>query len=326
MILCSLVYAVGTALSLIPVRAFVPRQVTVASVIVAPAQFHRSIRHIGYSTLETTKALATTSAETTTLTFSTIHECQSEPIPSEHKEAFVQYFSQLEFRKIFFSRGGQREVEELLDDTLRDYWEEKARQWDPPLQFPNIEQDRVIITDASLKFPGLTVTSRSCSGLKEQPEAKREGSPQYDLLLIAEITFATGLPPMVWIFNKLTGNRGTTSVNDSPATSTDQLSPTPSKIKGNVALVDSDDGSSFVIRNKVDLQIIITFPRFLLRILPGSKEKTESQGSAACLKSISKEMKESVDAAYADFHSTRRIQFPVPDFLSATLERSVGSS
>lgn len=228
-----------------------------------------------FLTLQTHPRHALTLAETKeTLTFSVDYTLISDPIPAERKEEFLNLFQTNEICKSLLSAGGKRNVREsTLSPVFERYWDEIS---------PGRDADsKLFFTDTDSKFPGLTLLSTICNGCNlVQDEA---GRPKYEFVVLAEKQSVSGAPPVVWLFNKLTG--------DSRKNSGD-FQKTVNAITSVASIVDC--GDSIALQFVVDVKIYVVFPRSLLKILPTSKEKMEEQGSASMRAAIVKDIDDAV--------------------------------
>jgi hypothetical protein len=66
----------------------------------------------------------------------------------------------------------------------------------------------------------------------------------------------------------------------------------------------SEDGKTVKFKTEAFLEVQVSFPAFLLKLLPSSKEKVETQGSEAVKKALKRDISVAVDkfrAAWVDF-------------------------
>ena len=104
------------------------------------------------------------------------------------------------------------------------------------------------------------------------------------MTLIGEERTVKGLPPVVWIFNKLTG-AGTSGGEGGSTT----------KSLTTVRYEITDD-SKVVFQTDSFLSVTVKFPAVLLKILPTNKEKAEERGGKAITKAIRKDLEDSMKA------------------------------
>ena len=229
-----------------------------------------------------------------TLTFNADLELISDAVPSEHKEEFARFFGQKDCRDLFLSAGGTRPVKELSMDEadLINLWKESCEHWGSSM-LPE-DDDIIVAVETSIRFPGLTLVTHTCSGVKAH--TKEDGSVNYDMVLIGERNEPRGLAAMVWIFNQLTGNESKPKDR--------YLTPT-AKALVKISIVEKDD--SYAVKYHMDFQIDIEFPKVLLRILPTSKEKMEEQGSSSVRKTLTKDVIQALDAVCSKFQHNQSV-------------------
>lgn len=154
------------------------------------------------------------------------------------------------------------------------------------IKVANVNEDdkKMLQISTSMNFPGLRVSSSNVFGAKL---VKMEGDdekttttlPEIQMTLINSMQSVDGLPPSVWLYNKLTGASSDSYKKDSRSTSSYSIV----KVKPI-----SDD--QFVFTSFAQIEVNVKFPSTLIKILPVSVEKLEEQGSNAMQKSIEKEL------------------------------------
>jgi len=155
------------------------------------------------------------------------------------------------------------------------------------------------VVDTQVSFPGLTLVTSTVSGIKEIRN-ERNILEAFEVFLIAEKSKPKGAAPIVWMYNKLTGNDKREHGVFQP--------PKQAKAKSLIGSTKLDDGS-LALSFKLDMQITIEFPAILLKILPTSKEKVEEEGSASVLKTMSKDIEMAMIAAYDKFmEQSKKVQ------------------
>ena len=230
-----------------------------------------------------------TSSNKETLVFRGDLNLSSEPLPKSTAKADVASFLlRPEIRNSLLSSGGTRPVEEVpRNPELDELW----------IKFCNKEYgaqhkpqpgDSILACDTVIKFPGLKMVNRVFNGVKCSVDPD-SGIPTYSFFLIGERQSVTGLPPVVFVFNKLTGadKKG------------DSLEPS-GVAKSTLSVKENTDGN-MVFNFVADIQIKIEFPALLLKILPTTKEKAEAQGSKSILKAIYKAVDDSTKSLYDAF-------------------------
>eukprot|EP00568_Trieres_chinensis_P000723 CAMPEP_0183299174 /NCGR_PEP_ID=MMETSP0160_2-20130417/5973_1 /TAXON_ID=2839 ORGANISM="Odontella Sinensis, Strain Grunow 1884" /NCGR_SAMPLE_ID=MMETSP0160_2 /ASSEMBLY_ACC=CAM_ASM_000250 /LENGTH=322 /DNA_ID=CAMNT_0025461367 /DNA_START=25 /DNA_END=993 /DNA_ORIENTATION=- len=148
-----------------------------------------------------------------------------------------------------------------------------------------------------VQFPGLKVVTDSYIGTKLiMPTDAESGDPEYEFTLIKDEPKALGPKPLVWVFNRLTGAGGKAEGDDK-----EQTVHSLSRLR-----VKSDEGGNngATLTMNSFLEIDVTFPTILLKILPVSKEKAEEQGSKSIQNVVEKDIGPSVERfreAYMDW-------------------------
>ena len=130
------------------------------------------------------------------------------------------------------------------------------------------------VTTSGIQFPGLKILSVATIGAKLIEDDG--GYPVHEFTLVKDTIKAEGPRPIRFIFNKLTATRD----EEAKEQTTHSLTRTTAKSAG---------GDKLVFTSSSYLEVDVTFPKVLLRILPVSKEKAEEQGSQSILKTIEKD-------------------------------------
>jgi hypothetical protein len=160
-------------------------------------------------------------------------------------------------------------------------WKEKCKVLGAVL--PNKEDSILEVESRGLAFPGLEVRSTATVGVK-YVEREQGSTPRHEFVLLGTREQAKGFPPVVWIYNKLTGaDPKNPGKGNSNAKSLSTVS--YERIDGNV-----------VFRTNAFLEIGITFPKVLLKILPGDKATIEEKASSSVQKSLEKDVFQSMRA------------------------------
>ena len=149
--------------------------------------------------------------------------------------------------------------------------------------------DTILVADNVIQFPGLQLTNEVYNGVKRVVDPST-GLPTYKFFLIGEERSISGLPPVVYMFNTLTG------ANKKKSNSLETQAVAISTFR-----VTKNGGGSLLFTFEVSFRIVLVFPALLLKILPLSKEKTESQGSASVSHTLSKSVEDSIKSLYDTF-------------------------
>lgn len=207
---------------------------------------------------------------------------QSKSLPVVCEERLSKFFRTPSFRNLLVSGGGERLVEDLpLTETLMENWTEKCKSLGASL--PDKGDSILAVESRGVEFPGLKVKSIATVGVKYM-EQNQGTSPRHEFVLLATQEEAKGLPPMVWIYNKLTGADQKKDGKDA------------SNAKSLSTVSYETNNGSVVFRTKAFLQIGITFPKVLLKILPGDKATIEEKASSSIQKTLEKDVVQSMKA------------------------------
>jgi len=203
---------------------------------------------------------------------------ESSALPYTSKDDVISFFKSSQNRNMFITAGGKRECQRqsLTPEILRDWTEICRKEGMAP---PDETDEVFVVKTGGVQFPGLTLEASAIMGVKLTEDGT---DPKYVVTMIGDERKAKGLPPVVYIFNKLTGGG---SKNGSSA----NLSFTD-------IVCEFIDGDEPKVVFKTDTRFVITvkFPAFLMKILPTNKEKAEEQGSQAIKKAVSKDVEASM--------------------------------
>lgn len=216
------------------------------------------------------------------------YECSG--VPFSPNDDVFEFLSQDDQRNCLVTAGNQRDCKEIkgVDQSIMDLW--KARASDLNAAMPTDKDSVVTVKTSGINFPGLSLESNAIIGCKLIAGEEREGSdtisfPMYEFTLITDEQQVSGAPPVVWIYNKLTG--ANTNNEEKKSNKKAPLSLT--------RVVCFEKEGTLVFQTNASLVIEVAFPKFLLRILPTTKEKAEEQGSAAVTKTLKKDITAAMD-------------------------------
>lgn len=208
----------------------------------------------------------------------------SNPLPKTSDVKLVEFFRASASRNLLLNGGGERPCNEVeITPELLDDWRNRCVSLgacEPD------EQDSVLeVVSRGIQFPGFRVKSVATVGVKYvQNNVDDEDSlptPRHEFVLLKNDQTASGLPPAVWIYKKLTGadsNKDNSNFKSLSTVSYEQ--------KGDVV----------VFRTDAFLCIGITFPKFLLRILPSDKHIIEEKAGKSIQKTLDKDVSQSMQA------------------------------
>lgn len=212
---------------------------------------------------------------------------RSNPVPFKSIESITEFFKVAKHRNLLATAGGKRPLE-VIEPTpgLLKIWENACD--GVGSTYPN-ENDVVLkVKTGGIDFPGIKVTSVVKIGAKLIEPENPDENVRYEFTSLGDERSVTGLRPVVWIFEKLSGGDGG---KDGGSTTTKSLTKfTFEQVKGEKVVFSSD---SF-------LSVVVNFPSILLKILPTTKEKAEENGG----KSIAKVLEKDVEAAINTFEET----------------------
>ena len=208
---------------------------------------------------------------------------KSKPIPLT--KDMNKFFESEKTKQILLGGGKQAAIERINDDevlnNLNALWEKRCQSFSEAL-LPSIEEGDAIysVPTSDMKFPGLTLSSKSLIGTKIITDTDEKTFPQYQFVLIKDETFPRGSKIVLWIYNKLTGN-------DKVNRDENSTQKVESFTRVSVQEISESEG---IFTLNASLNITVEFPSLLLKILPVSKEKAEQQGSESVMKLLDKEL------------------------------------
>lgn len=221
----------------------------------------------------------------------------TEPIPMpDNMQALDDFFLKEEHRNLLFFRNEARNVPNPTAEQMRKWLEEASKVGDG--DFGGIltrDQNQVIQMKAPLSFPGLSLLTESTIGarllLPGQANTNVE-YPEFQFTLLDSHLTAKGPAPLVWLFNKLTKYRDSTS--------------SFTRVRAmNAGGVNCD---KIVFTTEARLETRIHIPSVVLKLLPVDVYKFEQQGSAAVQKLLEKELEPALlgfQDAYLKWISTK---------------------
>jgi len=213
---------------------------------------------------------------------------ESEPAPVTSQEAMLHFFRDNVNRNCLVSAGNTREAHTTpTTDDLLQRWKERASSLGA--EEPEASDTIVSVRIGGMQFPGVQLESISLIGTKLLAPPPSNDLPSYEFVLIQDKREATGLPPLVWIYNTLTGKGEKDREKDT----------TPRSLS-RVTIQRKDHGKSVTFKIVTFLEIRVNFPVILLSILPVKKEKAEAQGSEA----VSTVLRKDLDRAMRTFRDT----------------------
>ena len=209
---------------------------------------------------------------------------QSNPLPIQSEHALKEFFQRTSYRNLLISGGGERPVEgvDATKDLLHS-WNAQCKSLGAML--PDFENDSIIsVVSRGIQFPGLTVESTATIGIKYidvDGQTTQATTPRHEFVLLSTKEKARGLPPVVWIYNKLTGANQNKDNSNAKSLSTINY------------FIEND---KVIFQTKAFLRIGVTFPKMLLKILPGDKDTIEQKAGVSIQKALLKDVTQSMEA------------------------------
>jgi hypothetical protein len=220
------------------------------------------------------------SAEKETLNFIANIETASTPLDSVSTDVLAEFLKTTVCRNHFLSAGGTSKCVEIDWTTeLEDLWRGTCARF--CLDTLPCEGDAIVVGETCLQFPGLKLVNNVYTGVKL---VEGDNLPSYSFLLIGERRQVYGPPPLVWLFNQMTGNS---------AEEDNVVKPSNTRVLSILSISDASNSPCFTF--VCNAEVIVEFPKFLLKILPASKEKIEEQGTASIKKAIERDISKAVN-------------------------------
>lgn len=234
----------------------------------------------------TTRQFASTTSDddsegtATLMTLSGSMDVSSTNLPLVTNEEFSAFLEDNYY--LLVSAGGQRELKELkLTPELVNMWKNACKL--SGAEEPNEETDSAVqVRTGGIDFPGLHLVSLAKIGVKKIKDS--DSKRLYQFILLGDEQKVSGLPPVVWIFEKLTGSKEKDSKDRQSSSSVTTVS-----------YKDVNDSEiAFSISSQLTIQV--NFPKVLLKILPTNKEKAEESGGKSIKKLLEKDVAASMKA------------------------------
>lgn len=195
------------------------------------------------------------------------------------KDEVVAFFTCPKNRNMFITAGGKRECfQKPMTPEILNEWTRIAEQGGGMI--PDLEDEVFTVKTGGVQFPGLTLETSATMGMKLIEE---DYGPKYEVVLIKDERKVTGLPPVVYLFNRLTGG-GNENGSSSTASTT------------YITCDFSQQDSKVIFTTDTILSVTVSFPSFLLKILPMDKAKAEEKGSSAITQTVAKDVAASMTA------------------------------
>lgn len=237
-----------------------------------------------YSDSETEGETTVSKAE---LRFVGKFQTSSEPLPYKSKKDVMGFFQCPNNRNMFVTAGGKRECDAVeMTETILENWTRLCAA-EEGCVLPIATDEVFTVKTGEVHFPGLTLVTSATMGMKLVEQ--KSSHPTYQVTMIGDDRQVTGLRPVVFLFNKLTGGNSGSANN----TSTTHI------------ICDFTSKNEVIFRTDTEITIRVKFPAMLMKLLPISKEKAEEEGSQSISKAVSKDVAESMRS----FEEAYRLKF-----------------
>jgi hypothetical protein len=227
------------------------------------------------------------SKKTSKLVFDAKIYAESQPMDAA---ALSAYFPTRDFRihSLSSTTGSSGETTRIVRDV----------EWDDVLTafFYETYQDQVgaelppfvHAVETCVQFPGLQVINSLTIAFRLVHIENANDCYAYETFMVSENKRVSGPAPLVWLFEKLVHapKAGPTKPSGKAYT---RFSQSTSSCDASTTTPTSSSSCCTVIADS-SVAIEVSFPAFLLRILPASPEKMQAQGSAAVRKAIARDI------------------------------------
>jgi hypothetical protein len=222
----------------------------------------------------------TDSSKGTKLDFKGVFQVTSNPLPSLPDDKMTSFFENPTYWNLLVTAGGERPCEEIsATESLLEDWKKACDV--VGAQYPADNDVILSVITGGIDFPGLHLKNKAQIGVK----LLQEPSPRYEFTLIGDERTVTGLAPVVWMFNKLTGAGAGDKNSDNTTTSSLSV----------ISFEQGEDGKTTITAD-ANISVTVKFPSALLKILPTNKEKAEETGGKAITKAVEKDLQASMKA------------------------------
>ena len=227
---------------------------------------------------------------------------QSDQVPFEHCKEVTRFFDTTEPHFHLLAKGTRNIVEEIDKCTVTSYlshW--RAEALHTKARNPT-SSDKLLSVSVNTLFLVFVLRVKAIIGVKllwhlyDVPNTGNESIllPEYQFSLLDQKFTADGPPPLVFIFNQLTGIDKTIK-----GTYTQ-----PNHALYTVITKPSRDFKSISFDSRLTAELNIRFPEILLKLLPVPKEKIEKEGSISLKRNMERDVPSGVDLftnAYIDW-------------------------
>lgn len=226
-----------------------------------------------------------TETETAKLVFNADCSLLSEPCTAPSRESLVSFFQKPETAQLLMTAGGKRAARTVpASPAILELWEGACAAHNYGTECRPREGDVARTTQVEAHFPGFTVRTTVLVGTRVGRDEKT-GLPLFETCLIGDRKQTTG--PLAWLFHKLTNHR--TAQHQQQQQQDETFQPSETKTKSRISIVESqpdaggssDNSSQRIYQFKFDseFETRVEFPRWILRLLPASKQRVEERGA-----------------------------------------------
>jgi hypothetical protein len=230
---------------------------------------------------------------------STTYKSRDVPVPSDGKD--IAHFFDMNSNNHFLllAKGTRNDVRLAEDRNVSKYlarWIEEAEQLGAAK--PDLD-DKLIAISVKTPFLVFVINVVATLGVKlllheqrslddnsiESSEGRTLLAPEYQFTLLEQSVSADGPPPLLFIFNQLTGiNRKVKGTYVQPNHALFRVEAIPSPDRKRLSFV-----------SHMTAELNIRFPRVLLNLLPVPKEQIEKQGSVNLERNMRRDVPPGVD-------------------------------
>lgn len=222
-----------------------------------------------------TNRTATSSMMTLNLIGQTV--VSSEPTIFNRSRSLNDFFALSRTAELLLQGSKNNSIQEIKNVNMELYEQYKQNCAMFNASLPSTDDRIYNVTTSGVRFPGLHVMSTVTIGVKL---ISTSVFPSYEIVLIRDSNYAEGNPLFLWFFNKVTGNDKI--IKGDQAEKKVQTAFSINRI--GVVLQEND---MILFQGNATLSLLLQFPSFLLKALPGaSKEKSERTGSKYLKKAL----------------------------------------
>jgi len=241
-----------------------------------------------------------------------IQRVVTKAIPAAPTEILNEFFSKEHYRNLLFPNNDAMSYKGTISKELIDLWTKEAQLGGgegPTVSYKeedgvilinsNEQQQSIFRINALLQMPGLKIISESTIGMKLLLPTRSSSNsssnipihPEYQFTLLESNLKPKGPAPLVWLFNKLTQYRDSTS-------SFTKVRVEPLSSSAAASSLISNEANQIVFVTDARLETKIHLPSKILKVLPSNVNlsKYEKQGSASIHQLLEKELEPALNS------------------------------